>query len=87
MGILEPKSTKCFDEYTEDAVIIVPIVGFDKQCYRVGYGGGFYDRYLRKYKFKSVIGIAFDFQCLEIDKIDEYDYKLEKILTETSIYG
>ena len=65
-------------------VIIVPLVGFDKNKFRLGYGGGFYDRYIAKLlKLKKVltIGFAFSFQQTKIIPINNFDQKLDIILT------
>lgn len=60
-------------------IIIVPLLYFDKDNNRVGYGKGFYDRYLSNYK-GITIGVAYDFQ--EVDKIDakKTDVKLNYII-------
>ena len=68
--------------------MVVPLVGFDKNKFRLGYGGGFYDRYIsRVLKFKKVltIGFAFSFQELKKIPINKYDQKLDFILTEKGI--
>ena len=65
-------------------VIIVPLVGFDKNKFRLGYGGGFYDRYIAKLlKLKKVltIGFAFPFQQIKIIPLNNFDQKLDIILT------
>ena len=60
-------------------IIIVPLLFFDKDNNRVGYGKGYYDRYLSNYK-GITIGVAYDFQ--EVDKIDvkKTDVKLNYII-------
>ena len=63
-------------------------MAFDKKLNRLGYGGGFYDRYIsRVLKFKKVltIGFAFSFQELKKIPINKYDQKLDFILTEKGI--
>ena len=83
-GIPEPyREKKVFPD-----VLIVPLVGFDKNKFRLGYGGGFYDRYISKMsKQKKVltIGFAFSFQELKKVPIDKHDQKLNFILTEKGI--
>jgi|TARA_B100000214_G_C23799324_1_gene549613 5-formyltetrahydrofolate cyclo-ligase len=83
-GIPEPYTTKkVFPD-----VLIVPLVGFDKNKFRLGYGGGFYDRYIsRVLKFKKVLTIGFAFSFQEIKKvpINRYDQKLDFILTDKEI--
>ena len=60
-------------------------MAYDKSCNRIGYGGGFYDRYIKKIKkIKKVltIGIAFSFQKVKKIPIDKNDIKLDFIVTE-----
>ena len=69
-------------------VLIVPMVGFDKKKFRLGYGGGFYDRYIaRVFKFKKVltVGFAFSFQELKSIPRNKFDQKLDFILTDKEI--
>ena len=85
-GMLEPikKKTKVPD------IILVPVLSFDNAKYRLGYGKGFYDRYLNKYlkKFKNIltVGVAFSFQKHHKLPIDKNDVKLDYILTEKGMY-
>ena len=85
-GILEPRKTipKIPD------LILVPILAFDKNKYRLGYGKGFYDRYLNRYlkKFKNIltVGIAFSFQRQDNLPISQKDVKLDYIITEKGIF-
>ena len=81
LGIPQPiKSKKVYPD-----ILFVPIVAFDKYRNRIGYGGGFYDRYLEKiFKKKNcvIIGLAFSFQKVNKIKIEKFDKKLDLILTE-----
>ena len=83
-GIPEPfQSKKIYPD-----VILVPMVAFDKEKYRIGYGGGYYDRYIEKIqKIKKVltIGLAFSFQKIKKIPSNKYDKKLDLILTEKYI--
>ena len=85
-GMLEPGKTKM----KIPNFILVPILAFDKHKYRLGYGRGFYDRYLNKYlkKFKNIVtvGVAFSFQKYHKLPRDKSDVKLNYILTEKGIY-
>ena len=85
-GILEPAK----DQLKVPDIILVPILAFDKKKYRLGYGKGFYDRYLNKYlkKFKNIltVGVAFSFQRHHKLPINRNDVKLDFILTEKGIY-
>ncbi len=79
--ILEPTG---LNEVKDLDVILVPVVGF-KNCFRCGYGKGYYDRYLAKSKaFK--IGVAFDVQEMDFE-IKNTDVKLDCILTESRSFG
>ena len=69
--------------------ILVPLLAFDKNKYRLGYGKGYYDRYLNKINKKKrnivTIGVAFSFQRHHKLPVNENDYKLDYILTEEGI--
>ena len=71
-------------------IIILPLLAFDKDKYRLGYGKGFYDRYLNKYlkQYKNIltIGVAFSFQKHHKLPINLNDVKLDFILTDKGIY-
>ena len=85
-GILEPKNTNI--EIIPD-LVLVPLVAFDKQLNRIGYGKGYYDRKLVKIKKnkKNIIsvGIAYSFQKSDVIPVNKHDYKLDYILTEQGI--
>ena len=69
-------------------VLFVPIVAFDKHRNRIGYGGGFYDRYIKKIsKIKKciTIGLAFSHQKVKRIKSEKFDKKIDQILTEKLI--
>ena len=79
-GIPEPISDKVI--YPD--ILLVPIVAFDKYLNRIGYGGGFYDRYIKRIKKNKkiiTIGLAFSFQKVKKIKINNYDMKLNFIVT------
>ena len=81
-GILEPQKTK----FKIPNLILLPILAFDRNKYRLGYGKGFYDRYLNKYlkKINNIltVGVAFSFQKHHKLPINKNDVKLNYILTE-----
>lgn len=67
-------------------VVIVPAVAYDKNCYRLGYGGGFYDRFLENLREDTVtIGIAFDLQVFDEVPKEDHDAQLDYIVTESKI--
>ena len=85
-GILEPISVKI----TYPDILLVPLVAFDKKLNRLGYGGGFYDRYIEKVsKIKKIlkIGLAFSFQQLDRIPVNKFDKKLDIIITEKDIFS
>ena len=80
-GIPEPISSKVI--YPD--ILFVPLVAFDKNLNRIGYGGGFYDRYIKKIKKNkkiTTIGLAYSFQKVKKIQINKYDKKLDFIITE-----
>ena len=80
-GIPEPISN--IIKYPD--VLLIPLVAFDKNFNRVGYGGGFYDRYLKRIKkMKKIltIGLAYSYQKVKQIPVNEYDIKLDFIITE-----
>jgi len=83
-GIPEPeKIKKVFPD-----IIFVPIVAFDNRLYRIGYGGGYYDRYIQKIsKKKKIFKIGIAHSCQKINKVptNKYDKKLDIIITEKYI--
>lgn len=67
-------------------VVIVPAVAYDKQRYRLGYGGGFYDRFLENLREDAVtVGIAFDLQIFDEIPKEPHDAQLDYIITESTI--
>ena len=69
-------------------IIIVPMVAFDKSKNRLGYGGGYYDRTIEKFKKNKdifTIGIAFDEQETISIPVDRYDQNLNMIITPSRV--
>ena len=86
LGLLEPPEgagahvlPEAFD------LIVVPVVAFDRRGYRIGFGGGYYDRFLARCSALKV-GLAYDFQCLDEVPSGPHDQRLDRILTETVTY-
>lgn len=72
--------------WVEPEVVIVPLVAFDARGFRLGYGGGFYDRTLEGLRAKRptiAVGFAFDAQEMPEVPIEETDQKLDFIVTES----
>ncbi len=79
-GIPEPVT----DKIVYPNILLVPLVAFDKHLNRIGYGGGFYDRYLKRVKkIKNIvtIGLAYSFQKVKKIPVNKYDIKLDFIIT------
>jgi 5-formyltetrahydrofolate cyclo-ligase len=87
-GIIEPQEhTPIILPETAD-LILVPAVACDYQGYRLGYGGGYYDRLLSQPKMAQIptMGILFEFAFLPQLPVESWDQKLTAICTETQIY-
>ena len=84
-GIPEPKYESLQEIVCEDGLMILPGVAFDVCRHRVGYGGGFYDRYLEAHPDMKKIAFAFEFQMFERVPFEKFDRQPEKIITEKRI--
>lgn len=79
-GISEPSGDVCADDYTADSLCLVPALCFDVDGYRLGYGKGYYDRFLSRFKGIS-IGLAYE-ECLtDFLPRDKYDKRADYIIT------
>lgn len=68
-------------------VIIVPGVGFDNNCNRLGFGGGYYDRFLAKRQREiPAIAICYQNQITQSVPTDNYDIKMDMVVTESNIF-
>ncbi len=71
-------------------LFFVPCLGFDLKGYRIGYGGGFYDKTFEKLKKLNLsfntVGFAYDDQKHNELPIEKFDYKLDFVLTEKELY-
>jgi 5-formyltetrahydrofolate cyclo-ligase len=66
-------------------IVIVPAVACDKSCNRIGYGGGYYDRWLKNIPCHKTIGLAFERQVVEKISKSSNDIPLGQIVTEKRI--
>ncbi len=84
-GVPEPIGSEIPVNPEEIDTIILPMLGFDRHGGRIGYGAGYYDRFLQKNQNLRKIGIAF--ACQEIEKlpVDENDVPMDCIITEDGI--
>ena len=83
-GIPEPKSKI----KVIPSILLIPMVAYDKRLNRLGYGGGYYDRFLEKYEKKNILKIGLAITCQEVKKlpINNFDKKMDYILTEKKLY-
>ncbi len=73
-------------------IVFLPLIGFDRQGYRMGMGGGYYDaslaflRHRKRWQRPYLIGVAFEAQRLEALPVDPWDVPLDAVLTEQQVY-
>ncbi len=87
-GIMEVKED-CLDPVPSSSVeiVLVPGLAFDKSGHRLGYGKGYYDRFLKTLPPKTPkVALAFDFQFLEKLPAEEHDVPLDIIVTNEGIH-
>ena len=87
MNIKEPPK---LNEILYPELIFVPCLAFDNNGFRLGYGGGYYDKTLSQYKKNNInfisVGFAFDDQKVNNVPTDKFDIKLDYVITEKKIY-
>ena len=76
--ILEPMGELMTDEVSVD-VVLVPGVAFDAEGHRLGRGRGYYDRFLRTCKART-IGVCFDFQKVDEVPVDAFDITIDEVV-------
>ncbi len=85
-GLLEPRPEAGRPtDPAETDVIIVPGVAFDRQCRRIGFGGGYYDRLLVNARIPS-IALAYEGQLVPQVPTDKHDISVSILVTESGIY-
>lgn len=82
-GILEPVGC-CLDD-SRKGLMIMPGLAFDRDFHRIGYGGGYYDRYLERENCLVKVALAFEFQIIDEVPHDEFDISPDMIITEKHI--
>jgi len=84
-GVPEPIGSEIPADASDVDTIILPMLGFDRAGGRIGYGAGYYDRFLAKNPGLRKIGIAF--ACQEFDglPVDENDIRMDAVITEEGI--
>ena len=88
-GYYESSSSDFYNENILD-IVIVPAVVFDFEKNRIGFGGGYYDTFLKKVREKNkkvlFIGICYDFQIIEKVPAEEHDVVLDFVVSESRIF-
>jgi len=85
-GILEPAAAhRRIMQAPPNAVAVVPGIAFTPECDRVGYGGGYFDRFLATFG-GPVIGLAFDLQIVSRAERASHDVPTDFVITESFIY-
>lgn len=91
-GIPEPSgNTDCLSHSRRLDIVLLPLVAFDRQGHRLGMGGGYYDRSFA-YRQSSnrirplLIGLAYEFQCVESLPHEPWDIMLDAVITERKLY-
>jgi 5-formyltetrahydrofolate cyclo-ligase len=82
-GVLEPEACPvATEEETAQAVLLLPGVAFSREGYRIGYGGGFYDRYLERRSSIYPVGICFSEQLTQDFVPQAHDRSVREVITE-----
>jgi 5-formyltetrahydrofolate cyclo-ligase len=81
-AVYAPEDVREASSFDASSCILVPVVGFDQSCNRLGYGKGFYDRFLGATSGAPAIGLAYECQrCAAIPR-DDHDMRLSAVATE-----
>ncbi len=85
-GIFEPvpEKNKSVENFN-NTLCIVPGLSFDKQGYRLGYGGGFYDRFIDKNPDITTVGICYSENIADKLPIDFYDKNVDYLITDKTV--
>jgi len=87
-GILQPRADLCQEVPSpEIAFVLVPGVAFTARCERLGYGGGFYDRFIRGLTHRpALVAAAFSLQILPALPVSESDQSVDCVVVENAEY-
>ncbi|OES44368.1 5-formyltetrahydrofolate cyclo-ligase [Domibacillus iocasae] len=84
-GLYEPNPEKTTPIHSNELdLLVVPGLLFERKGFRIGFGGGYYDRFLSSYKGQT-ISLAFSIQLLEKLPVEKYDMPVQKIVTDKEI--
>lgn len=86
-GILEPENDENRIDPGEIDLVVVPGIAFDRRGYRLGYGAGYYDRFLPKLREGvKKIAVAFEMQLVDLLPAEDHDVRMDALLTEKRLY-
>lgn len=83
-GIREPETLVSAKD--DKVLVIMPGSAFDRQRNRIGYGKGFYDKFMDSHRNYKAIAIAFECQLIDEIQADEHDYRPDILITEGAVY-
>jgi 5-formyltetrahydrofolate cyclo-ligase len=84
-GVPEPIGSEIPAQGGEVETILLPMLGFDRTGGRIGYGAGYYDRFLERFPDLRRIGLAFSCQEISSLPLDDTDVRMDHIITEEGI--
>jgi len=87
-GVLEPEVQSDVVDAADIELLLIPGVAFDRRGHRLGYGRGYFDRFLMTSGFKGVgVGFCFEFQIVEKLPVEEHDQGVVLLVTNEQIYS
>ena len=81
------RPTKLVPESFQYDLIVVPLLGFDERGHRLGYGGGFYDKFLADQDHALTVGLCYNFGLVKKLEDEQHDKPIKLIVTEKQIYS
>lgn len=86
IGIYEPVyDNSNIVKSDRDTLIVIPGLAFDLKGSRLGYGGGYYDKYLSENEYMASVGLCFDFQITDYVPVDKNDIKIDTVITDRRV--
>ncbi len=85
-GIREPEFDEHTDTLQEKSLILMPGLAFDRNKHRLGYGGGYYDKYLALHNEHITMALCYDFQIVDELPCEEHDILPDYIVTESEMF-
>ncbi|MBE6590452.1 MAG: 5-formyltetrahydrofolate cyclo-ligase [Ruminococcaceae bacterium] len=85
-GIPEPTICHPIAEDLSNTLVIAPCVAVSKEKARLGWGGGYYDRFFSAHKAKAIVTAVFDFQVSDLSFADSWDLRLDAVFTPTDTF-